>query len=273
MPRRWGIGVLGLVLAFCVPGVRAQEIGRQAQIKEARPVWTGARKWRLDPSFEYSWIRQDGRKIRWKMFSQRLTYVSQKDVMLFVEARQYERAGLKDHVTDIGLDARFEDSYAHAELGFGGADSDYVYEFKSVLEYAHRARGTLFLKMGQEFFRYSLNNVAVFSPGLVYYFGDNYVLWDYAISATTHRDPAQWTTLKGRWRCVQALDVWGGVAMGERLYDIQSCESSRQYSTVFFGGLTWHVTDDVSVRLGGSYAQEKPSFIERGLEVGVSIRF
>ncbi len=274
--RRWIFGILifGLCFAFCVQSVFAQEVGREAQIKAAMPVWTGERNiWRFDPSFEYSWIKQGSRKIRWKMSTERLTYVSKKDVMPFVEARQYERAGLKDHVVDIGVDARFKDSYAHAELGFGGSDVDYVYKFKSFLEYARRLRGTLFFKIGQEFLHYSLNNVAIFSPGAVYYFGDSYVMWDYNASVNTHRDPAQWSTLRGSLRCAKNLDAWGGIAIGERLYDILPLESSKQYSYIFFGGLTWHATEDVSVRLGGSYSQEKPSFIKRSLEAGVSIRF
>jgi YaiO family outer membrane protein len=275
MPRRiFGILIFSLSLAGCIPGLWAQEVGREAQIKEARPVWTDAQKaWRLDPYYEYSWIKQDGRKIHWETSSERLTYIPKKDLMTFVEARQYERDGLKDDVADVGLDARFEDSSLHAEVGFGTDHMDYEYKFKSFLEYARRIQGTIFWKIGQEYLHYSQSDVEVFSPGVIYYFGDNYVMWDYNVSVTTHRDPAQWTTLKGSVRCAKALDVWGGLAIGERLYDIQILESSQQYSYIFFGGLTWHATDDVSVRLGGSYAQEKPSFIKRSLEAGISIRF
>jgi YaiO family outer membrane protein len=269
-----GVSIFVLGLAFQVSNAWAQEVGREAQVKEARPVWTAGRNiWRFDPSFEYSWIKQGGRKIRWKMFSQRLTYILQKDIMPFVEMREYERASVKDYVADIGLDTRTEDSYSHAELGFGGTEIDYVYKFKSFLEYARRLKGTVFLKIGQEFLHYAANNVSVFSPGIVYYFGDNYVMWDYNVSITTHRDPAQWTTLKGSLRCMKALDAWGGVAIGERLYDILSLGSTKQYSYIFFSGLTWRLTEDVSVRLGGSYSQEKPSFIKRSIDAGVSIRF
>jgi opacity protein-like surface antigen len=107
---------------------------------------------------------------------------------------------------------------------------------------------------------------------LIYYFGNNYIAAYYNLSHTQNRGKAQWGTLKGNFAVNDRLSFWIGQAIGERLYDIWILPASKQYGYIYFCGVDLRVTKSLNLQLGYSYSRERPDFLKRSLEFGLSFK-
>ena len=67
------------------------------------------------------------------------------------------------------------------------------------------------------------------------------------------------------------MQLWSGVAFGQRLYDIFGAKEEN--GCILFGGLTINVYKGINVKVGGSYGEESPKFIKRSLIFDASVKF
>jgi hypothetical protein len=105
----------------------------------------------------------------------------------------------------------------------------------------------------------------------MYYFGDHWISATFGTNWIEHRQTAYFGTAKGNFVITEYLDLWGGTAFGQRLYDIFGVNGEN--GVILFGGITLKPLKGVNVKVGGSYGQEEPKFIKRSLIFDVSIKF
>ncbi|MFH1593865.1 MAG: YaiO family outer membrane beta-barrel protein [Candidatus Omnitrophota bacterium] len=258
----------------------SEQVGTEWNIREALPPiedkdhpCKDEDKIYIGSYYELSWVKQGPRAGTWELFTNRIAYAHNNIHAPYVDISWYNRLDEEDYAVDIGYNFKLENSYGRAQIGFG-SDTDYIYKFQSILEYNHRLCGNLYGKVASTYqTRYAAGDVFIGSPGLVYYFDNNYVSADYGVSFAYMRDPAQWGNVKGSYEINQDLAVFGGYAFGQRLFDILPIDSSKQDSYILYGGLTIKSLKYVECRVGLSYSEEEPSFIKRGVDFNVSAKF
>ena len=94
---------------------------------------------------------------------------------------------------------------------------------------------------------------------------------NFGMNFIENREEAYFGTVKGNFVITDRVQFWSGVAFGQRLYDIFGVKGENGY--ILFGGLTFNVYKDINVKVGGSYGQEDPKFIKRGLMFDASVKF
>ncbi len=255
--------------AFAAESTVAEEQAKKA----ARPVQGEAGKISVSSYYDYGWVNLASRKGTWGVSTNTVAYSLNDHVTPYLEINALDRFHEHDSTYNAGTYLKFSDqSTLWSEIGFG-ADITYVYRFQARLEYQHRVAGGLFWQAGYRYLNYADNDVFIGLPGLTYYFGDNYITAYYNVSQTESRGTAQWGTVKGNVALNDRLSVWLGQAIGERLYDIELLPASKQYGYILFCGAGVKLTRSLDLQLGYSYSRERPDFIKRSLEFGLSCKF
>jgi YaiO family outer membrane protein len=273
------IFILLTVTVFSYARVFAEqtEIIKEVQKKEPpRFREAGKEKIYAHSLYEYSWIKQGPRKGNWRIFSNRVAYLKDNLQVLYVDSTGYERFGVKDSTLEFGTYLKLQNGYLHGEFGFDCDHVDYMYKFKGLIELEQRVVNNWFVNLGTRYLHYTSDvsgDVYIFSPALVYYFGNNYVTAGYGISDTQYRDSAQFGTAKAGFALNERVNLWLGAAFGNRLFDIVPLKSNKQYGSIFFGGADIAVTKNITFRIGGSYSKERPSFIKRSIDFGAKVKF
>lgn len=223
--------------------------------------------------YEYSGVKQAGRKGQWRLFANTVGYAFANGFTPYLEVDSWDRFHNQDQLFNFGAYLKFRDfSSWHSEIGFGN-DINYLPRFRLLEEYEHKLAGNLSWQAGFKYLHYPANHVYTVYPGLIYYFGDSYLSAFYNLSFTEGRGTAQSGLFKGSIALNKMLDFWFGGAVGQRLYDIDLLKASKQYGYFIFIGLDFKVTKNVKFRLGYSYGMEKPAFISRSVDYGVTIKF
>ena len=249
------------------------EIEREVRQREPRIKEVNVGNAYVSSDYEYSWIKEGSRKGYWRVLENRVTYVNKNFQSFYVDSTGWDRLGVRDYSLDFGAYIKIKEGYIHCGGGFDPSGSKYLYNSKGFAEIEYKLINTLFLHFQTKYLHYSTNDVYMESPGLVYYFGDNYVGVDYGIGLTESRGAAQFGIVKGNFALTERVHLWLGAALGERLFDIFLLKASKQYGSIFFGGTDIALAKNITCRLGGSYSKERPSFIKRSVEGAVIIKF
>lgn len=269
--------VLTLFFTFCPEIYATQEIPGERLVERElpSPVIPEEKKkkgeWSLSAFFERSDIVQGARFGHWNEWAQRIGY-SFDNIQLYTYASQIKRFQERDYTGNFGTYFNFNKYYIHEELGFG-TDVDFIYKFQNILEVSHKFTGNLYWQGGYNFRNYKVNDTHLFYPGLIYYFGDNYVGLDYGVSIIESRGNAQFGTVRSDFALNKFLHWSLGAAIGERLYDIFELSPGKEYSYIIFSGFNVNLYKSVDFRIGYSYGMEKPRFIKRSLNFGLSCKF
>ncbi len=221
---------------------------------------------------EYNWVKIGSRKGAWKYLTNRLSYLRDNIPLMYFDFEINERMKETDSALKAGSYIKFTDGYFHLETGFG-MDVDYLYKFMLQAEAEHRLIKTLFLNVNSRYMHYDAGDVYLLSPGLVYYFGNNYLNVNYGISFTDGRGSAHNGSFKGTFYITKNLRCWAGVSLGERLFDIIPIKSVKQYGYDMFAGLDIVLTDSGYIGCGFTYSKEDPFFIKRGIVFRGGIKF
>lgn len=264
-----------IICAFLWPHIvaAAEQVEIEKNIKEQKPILTQQNfHYLFYPNYEYSWIKQGSRKGNWKILTAHVALMHNNLESPYFEFTQHDRFREIDDTFNIGSYFKIKDDYLRIEAGFG-KDVDFIYKNEAIIEYDHLLVKKLFVETRASYLNYPENDVYIFSPGLIYYFGNNYVNLSYNMSFTESRDMAQWGVLKGLFAINEKLRVWTGTAIGERLYDVFPRKASEQYSYIGFATFEYKITNNIGFNLGYSYSMEKPKFIKRSLNTGLFIKF
>ncbi len=255
-----------------LPVARAQQTVIEKEIREEKPIFKKDFRFLLYPAYEYSSIKQGSRKGNWKILTAHLALMHKNLESPYFEFTQEDRLGQKDYSFNLGSYFKLKNDYLRVETAFG-ADIDFIYKNKILIEHDHLLRKNLFLETRVVYLNYTQDDVYIFSPGIFYYFGDNYFNISYNMSFKESYDMAQWGVIKGLFAFNEKMRVWIGTAIGERLYDVFPSKASEQYSYISFATFEYKITDTIGFNLGYSYSMEKPKFIKRSVNTGLIIKF
>ncbi|MDP3790221.1 MAG: YaiO family outer membrane beta-barrel protein [Candidatus Omnitrophota bacterium] len=223
--------------------------------------------------YEYGWVEQGFRKGNWQQSTGRIAYSLNDMMTSYTAFNVHERFHKKDYAIDTGYDFRFG-NYAYANTEFSvGADVDYLYRYRLNIDYGHRLYKNLFWEVDSKYLNYRGNDVGLVSPSLVYYFGNHYVSASYGLSLTHTRGAAQWGIFRGNYALTDNLNLWGGMATGQRLYDIYEIDASKQYGYIFYTGLTYRIVKQLDFSAGYSYSKERPNFQKHGINFGLNLKY
>ncbi|MDD5454595.1 MAG: YaiO family outer membrane beta-barrel protein [Candidatus Ratteibacteria bacterium] len=231
-------------------------------------------KFYLSSYYDYGWVNQNAREGRWTEWTNTISYTVNDYFTPYAEVNNFQRFDSQYYTLGLGSLLRFEDNSSwDAQIVFG-SDIDYVYSFQGRIKYEHRMFGNYFWTLGYRYSDYADNDVFITYPGLIYYFGDNFLSATYNNTFTETRGVAHSGTLKGYFVLNENLNFWLGTAAGERLYDIdETLNASAQSGYIIFTGLDYSIFEAASLILGFSYSQEEPDFIKRSLQLGLSFKF
>jgi len=265
---------LGTILSsYCLAFAAQERAEVQTKLREEPVRYIENNQLFFSSYYEYSAVKQDGRKGQWRLFTNTFGYSFANGFTPYFEADSWERFHNSGQLFNLGAYLKFKDfSYLHSEIGFGN-DITYLPRFRFLQEYEHKLSGNLSWQAGFKYLHYPANDVYIGYPGLIYYFGDNYLSAFYNLSFTESRGAAQSALFKGNIALNKYIDVWFGAALGQRLYDIDLLKASQQYGYIIYSGVDFKVYKDLRLRLGFSYGREKPAFIVRSIDYGISVKF
>ena len=266
--------ILIIGLAMILPGrANAEQADTYQKIKEQTPFFGGVgNKLYADSFYEHSFVRIGPRKIVWQLLTNRIMYFV-KGQIPYIEINLYGRDRVNDVTLDGGSYFEFKNSVLHLENGFG-FDADYIYRYRLSAEYKHRLVKTLFYKVGSRYLHYKLSDVFICSPaGVIIYYGNHYVTADYNFSITEGRGDAHWASAKVNLELHDGLNAWFGIVAGRRLFDIYDIKAPKQGGYILFTGADLRISDHVKFRAGYSYGEEKPNYLNRSVDVGLTVKF
>lgn len=265
--------ILALILIHCAWASAAEKAEVERGLKEKPLSILAKKELFLSSYYEYGWVKLKPRKGQWRLFTNTIGYSFENGLVPYLEVDSWDRFHDKDQMISLGAYLKFEDSsYLRSEIGFGD-DITYLPTFRTVQEYEHRMAKNLFWQFGYKHLNYSDNDVDIVYPGLIYYFDDHYLSAFYNASFTQSRGTAHWGTVKGNFTLSERVSLWLGTAVGERLYDIELLKASKEYGYIIFSGADFKIYKGLAFRLGFSYSREKPSFIKRSIDYGMSLKF
>jgi len=238
-------------------------------VVEERP---GAKDTMLfDSYYDSSDVIQGSRTGHWSELTNSFIY-AHNNIHGYASFTEYERFDDRNYTANFGSYINFKDSYVHMEAGFGW-DVTYIYEFQSITEYGHKITDGLFWQVGYNYRGYNTDDVHMVYPGLIYYFGDSYMSADYGASFMEGHDTAHFGTMRGSFAITKFLQWRPGFSFGQRLYDINGFDAAKEYGFILFSDFVFNLYKGINLRVGYSYGTERPKFIKRGLNFGLSIKF
>ncbi len=223
--------------------------------------------------YEYGRVTLGERNGLWRTFTNDVGYRLNNIFAPYLEAVALDRFGEQDYTLAAGsyLDLGAAGS-AQVEAGWG-INRDYVYRWQARGEYEHKLINNWAGALGYRYLDYAAGKVNIISPGLIYYFGDNYLEGYYNLAHTAGRGNAQSGVLKANVSVNKYLSAWLGAALGERLYDIYELPAAEQKGYIIFYGVEFGLSKGLSLKIGSSYSQERPNFVNRSLDAGMTIKF
>ncbi|MFA6321307.1 MAG: hypothetical protein WCY36_05560 [Candidatus Omnitrophota bacterium] len=229
-------------------------------------------QWYFDYYYEPSVIIQGNRTGRWSENTTTFGYTHE-NVQGYFFVTEMDRLGDNDYNANWGTYITLKDSYVHMETGFGW-NINYTYDFQSIVEYGHKLIKNVFWQVGYNYRCYrTAGDVHNIYPGLIYYFGDNYISANYGISCIESRDAANFGTVKGVFAITDFLKLYGGVAFGERLYDIFGLSAAKEKGYILFVGTNIKIYKGINCRVGYIYGREEPKFEKHGMHYDLAVKF
>ena len=226
----------------------------------------------IDSYYEPSTVIEGNRTGRWFELTNTYGYTHQ-NITGYYSVSEYGRLGVDDYTANFGSYLNFKDSYVHIETGFG-VDVHFVSNYQMTAEYGHLLFKSIYGQIGYNYKDYHTSgDVHNIYPGLIYYFGDHYISANWGISCIESRDTSYYGIVKGNFKITDLVRLYGGEAFGERLYDIYGLPSHSETGYIVFTGVGINVYKGLTATVGCSYGTEKPKFVKRSLNFGLTAKF
>ncbi|OGS43320.1 MAG: hypothetical protein A2539_10560 [Elusimicrobia bacterium RIFOXYD2_FULL_34_15] len=267
------------IIAFSSSKILAEQTAILKETKKKEPSFSeekGINNIYFHSFYEYSWIEQNSRHGNWTVYWNRIAYLKNNLQILYIDITQYDRFNIRDYTIDFGSYKKIKNGYLNGEFGSALDNINYIYKFKGLLEAEHKIIYNWFINLNTRYLHYISDvsgDVYVFFPALVYYFGNNYVTAGYGTSYTQFRGSAHYGTIKGNFAINKRLNLFLGASFGNRLFDIDLLKSNQQYGSIFFGDADIILNEKISLRIGGSYSNERPSFLKSSIDFSAKVKF
>jgi len=264
----------GLALLWLAGLGRAEEVQTYREVKDWTPYFGGeVGSPYLAGSVEYDSVHlAPNRQVDWYASDVQLSLPLQ-GATPYVDLAYFQRDRVGDYALTAGSYFRLGTDTLQVEAG-AGLGADFIYQFQTTAEYQYRLANNLYGKVRARYLRYgAAGDVWIGSPaGLIYYFGDNYVTADYDLSSTEGRGTAQWGSCKADFTINPRWGFYAGAAAGERLFDMSELPASLENGYILFTGIRFRVLKDAQLSTGVSYSEEQPTFVQRSIDVSLSIK-
>ena len=227
----------------------------------------------IDATYDMSDVLIGTTRGHWIEFINTYGYLHDKFFTYFY-TDQYSRLSNKDYTANLGTYVTIDENQnMHIEGGVGWY-VDYIYKMQLITEYSHRLYKGLFWRLGWNYRDNKTGTTNVIYPGLICYFGNHYISADWGTNIIECRGIGYTGSFKGDFEITNFMHLWGGVALGERLYDTFGLpKPSSEYGYILFSGMTFIIYKDISAKVGASYSYENPKFIRRGMNFSLSVKF
>ena len=157
-------------------------------------------------------------------------------------------------------------------LAGGGAATPnalFQYRYSAEGEVSRRVIGALVASTGYRFLAFRGQNLQQVQPSLAWYYpkGDVQVRL-----FVTRNDVADRTSptlqLRTTFDATARLRLGGGMAIGDRIFDVTLLPTGRARSKVVFASARVGVTAHDAIEVGGAFADEQPAFTFRSFSLG-----
>ncbi len=229
------------------------------------------KKWYFGSFYDLGNTVQGHRTGDWQEIDGWLGYKFDK-INVYTSFSQLRRFHEKDYTNSLGAYFNLNNYYIHEEVG-AGWDVDFIYKFQNILEISHKLYKNLFWQIGYNYRNYSYNDNYLGYPGLIYYFGDNYISANYGATHIESRGTGQFGTLKGSFALNNRLRWSLGTSIGQWLYDIYGLSPEKEYGYIGFTMFNIQLFRGLNLGLGYSYSMENPKFIKRSFDCSLSLEF
>ena len=186
----------------------------------------------------------------------------------FTSVERQERGGLVDVVVSTRGYRRAGDW----TVGFGGAvspDAEFLYRYSADAELSRRVGGTIVASVGYRHLAFQAFGLNQVQSSLAWYHPKGEVQTRLFLTRNGGADRTSPTVLVHTIFDAHArLRVGGGMAVGDRIYDMTLLATGRARSRVGFANVRIGFTAHDAIDVGGSVAHEEPNFDFRSLSVG-----
>lgn len=222
---------------------------------------------------EWSPVTINGVDTDW--FSQHLqiSWVHEESGGWFVGVERHERYGERDFVFSTSGYRRLGDW----TIGGGMAateDADFWFRRSATGELSRRIAGTVVASGGYCYFLFPSATVHQAQPALTWYHHRGELQGRVFITYNSTRTSTSLTgLLQSSLRISPRIRIWGAVARGDRIFDIQSLAAGTADAWVVRGTLRVGISRRFAVDVGGGYAREEPGFEQRTVAVSLRSNF
>lgn len=246
-------GVAVLVAEMMSPAVSCAQSSSPWSIDLARDRATatngGAKSIWATERLQVSWTRPD--EGGWLVSIERQQRERLVDVA--TAARAYKRAG--DWTMTAGVSST--------------VDAEFLSRVSAEAELSRRVMGTLVASLGYRYLDFRLLDVHQAQPALTWYHSKGEVAGTLFISRNTATGRTSPTIQLRTYSQVRSrLRIGGGVAYGDRMFDIASLPAGASHSIAAFGQVRVGLTALDSIEIGGVVAREDPAFRYKSFSFG-----
>ena len=224
--------------------------------------------WALDAGRDRVSVTNAGTDAIWTTDRVQVSWVRPERGGVFGAVERHERSAVVNVTAGVRGYRRLGDWTVVAGAG-ATPDAVFLYRYSVEGEVARRVVGTIVAGVGYRHLAFQTQTIRQWQPSLTWYHarGDVGARYFVTRNATTGRTSPT-VQLRTTVDLTPRLRVGGGLAIGDRIFDVSLLPAGDARSRVGFGSVRVGLTTHDFVELGASYAREEPSFLYRSVSVG-----
>lgn len=227
-----------------------------------------ASPWNLDLTHDRATATNHGNESIWTTDRVQLGWTRPEAGGWFLSAERQQRGAL----TDVATTARGYRRVGDWTAAIGGSvtpDADFLSRVGAEGEVSRRLAGTLVASAGYRYLAFRRLDIHQAQPALTWYHARGHAAARLYLSHNTATGRTSPTVqLSATLQANPRLDVGGGVAYGDRIFDIASLPTGASHSAAGFVHARLGLTRRDSILIGAGSAHEDPAFEYRVLSIG-----
>lgn len=220
-------------------------------------------------SFQIGVARSDvsiaGNDVVWGRERAQITYQNPSTGGFYFAFEIQRRDQLVDRVFIAAGYRRLGDWTLNGRVGYS-PDPEFYFQYLAEGAISRRLVGTLVGTVAYRYLNFPAANVRILSPAATYYFAKGEIQGQVYLARNQELEvDSSAYAIRGIWYVTPRFRLAGGLALGERLFDVTSLVGEPAEGWITFADLRFGVTlkDQVGIEIG--LAHEEPSFDRRRL--------
>jgi YaiO family outer membrane protein len=221
--------------------------------------------WSLDAGVERSDVEVDEYEAVWGRERVQVGYRDPAEGGLFFALERHTRDGITDVVMTASGYRRLGDWTVFGRIGVT-PNADFYFRQAFEVEISRRVVRTLVAHMGYRYMNFPTGRVHIFTPAATYYFakGDLHGR-AFLVNNQTLNVSSSSFLFRGSYQVLPRLRLSGGVAFGERIFDITFLPNEPAEGWLFYFEPLFSITEKDAVGFQMGLAHEEPYFDRRTL--------